>query len=489
MEGLVFGGIALVAFVATVVFGLAERARTHRGYRRTLRGTARAAGLTDVRFGSGFPQDFRFSARAGPLGVGLTIAVPDEKTIAVMTVDGLRHDPSELSFTVEDLGTRLGAALGQREIELGDGAFDNAVWLRGSPLLAHALFDAGTRSTVLQMIEGGFGVPGSSRVILEAAQVALANGTLKVQVRGQHLPFDHLCRALPAVVALGKRLVKPDQLVPRLAGNAREDPVPRVRLGNLRLLADRHPSHPLTRETLRAALTDADPDIVLAAAAALGEEARPTLLAIATGEESLDHAAARAIAALGDGLAAEDVEPLLARALRHRQPATARACLMRLGRAGGVARLAQVLAVERGELARAAAEALAATGSAEAQAPLLAALERDDPALQPAVVRALGEVGTAAAVAPLRAAAAAPGAAAGREAAVKEAVRRIQSRLTSAEAGQLSIAEAGGGELSLAEAGAGRRQGALSLAESQPTRNGAGAAPAPPSPVGRIPQA
>lgn len=88
-----------------------------------------------------------------------------------------------------------------------------------------------------------------------------------------------------------------------------------------------------------------------------------------------------------------------------------------------------------------------------------------------------------------REAAAAPGAVAGLEAALKEAVGRIQSRLTGAEAGQLSIAEAEGGELSLAEPGAGPRQGALSLAEPAPTQDGTGAIPASPPPAGRIPQA
>jgi len=111
--------------------------------------------------------------------------------------------------------------------------------------------------------------------------------------------------------------------------------------------------------------------------------------------------------------------------------------------------------VLRGELAEAAAQALGTTGRSEAEAPLLAALGHRDDAVELAATVALGRCGSAAAVPPLRRLESTSRDHACRRAA-REAVAQIQSRLTGAKPGQLSLAAGESGQLSLAEDKAGQ---------------------------------
>jgi HEAT repeat protein len=113
------------------------------------------------------------------------------------------------------------------------------------------------------------------------------------------------------------------------------------------------------------------------------------------------------------------------------------------------------MSMEKGDLAVAAAEALGATGSPAAEAPLLAALERDIPDLRVAAARALGRVGTAAAVVPLKDAEGRAGDSAFSRAA-RQAIAEIQARLPGASPGQLSIASGESGTLSLVDDERGR---------------------------------
>jgi HEAT repeat protein len=214
----------------------------------------------------------------------------------------------------------------------------------------------------------------------------------------------------------------------------------------------------MTRETMRAACGDPSDDVRVRAAIALGDEGRPTLLAVARREDSDDVAAGRAVAALGDHLTIEDARAMLGRALRSRRSETAHECLSALGRradATVIPLIAKVLAIEKGELAVTAARALGQTGLAVAEAPLLAALERDTPELRVAAAEALGRIGSAAAVLPLREIETRDRDDATRRAA-RQAVAAIQSRLPGASPGQLSLAPGDAGALSLADDATGR---------------------------------
>jgi HEAT repeat protein len=234
-----------------------------------------------------------------------------------------------------------------------------------------------------------------------------------------------------------------------------------VRPQVLATLAREFPDEPVARAALRAARADPDAEVRLRAGIALGAEGRDVLVAIAGGEGATDETTQRAVAALGWHLTTPEAVAILRNALRTRREATARACLGALGRRRGphvVPTLAKVLAVEKPGLAAAAAEALGATGDPAGEPALLAALEGEAPEVRVAATRALGRMGTTAAVQALKDLEERDRAC---RASARQAIAEIQSRLTGAEPGQLSLAGGESGQLSLAEG----EEGRLSLAK------------------------
>jgi hypothetical protein len=229
------------------------------------------------------------------------------------------------------------------------------------------------------------------------------------------------------LLALAVRLTEPGDVPARLAANAREDRNPAVRRASLlRLaeLADRTGALP----TLRRALDDADEDVRLEAALALGaDEGHAALLEIARAEVPIDANAARAAHAMGPALPTEDARFLLARAMRARHLETAAACLEALGQRGveQASMIGRVLEMERGELAVAAA-------------------------------RALGHVGAAPSIVLLREAEARTPREAALGKAAREAIAEIRSRLSGAEAGQVTLADGDEGRVSLTDDQGGR---------------------------------
>jgi HEAT repeat protein len=206
----------------------------------------------------------------------------------------------------------------------------------------------------------------------------------------------------------------------------------------------------------------------LRAAKELGAEGRDVLLALAESKGD-DALSAQAVSILGGELPFERSRALLTLALDRRRLQTACACLERLGHSqdtADVETLAKVMASEENELAAAAALALGATGSSTAEPPLILALEQERKDLWVAAATALGRVGSAAAVLPLKEAAERSALNLDLRKAARQAIAEIQSRLSSASPGQLSLAATEAGQLSLAQGEAGQ----LSLA--------AGAAPA-----------
>jgi hypothetical protein len=181
-------------------------------------------------------------------------------------------------------------------------------------------------------------------------------------------------------------------------------------------------------------------------------------MALARGEGTPDGTTARAVAELAGSLSTDEALALLRGALRTRRLATARECLGALARHRGpgvIRTLSNVLAVERPELAVAAADALGA-GDASAEPALVSALGATDASVRAAAARALGRMGTTAAVQSLRSLEE-------RDrwcrAAARQAIAVIQSRVAGGGPGQLSLAGAESGQLSLA----GNEEGRLSL--------------------------
>jgi HEAT repeats len=383
-----------------------------------------------------------------------------------------------LTIRPETLGTSLRAAVGEREIEIGDSAFDRAAWIQGSPALAHALLDRRTREALRSVFDGYLQWSGAMSFL---ASASFDDGVLRVDVpavlKGKggakgavSAVLDALAGAEPETARLGRperlpdvlaaalelagRLAPPADVARRIAENLRDEPEPGVRSRSLTALAREFPKHPATREALLAAREDPDAEVRLRAALELGDEGREALLALAGGEGAEDATTARAVTALGPRLDSAAARKLLGQALRTRRIATAQAGMEILGHRGGpdaVATLARVLAVEKGELAVAAADALGTTHAPGAEAPLVHALDSPSRELRHAAARALGRAGTAAAVPPLKAAESRH---ADLARAARQAIAEIQARLTGAEPGQLSLATAEGeaGRLSLADA-------------------------------------
>ena len=363
----------------------------------------------------------------------------------VILVQGMGHRPDDLVIHPETLGTSVGKALGAREIELGDYGFDENAYVKGSIPLIHALFDQETRRRLIGLL------------LWTDATVSLKNGVLRVVIPDTLEAPRWLAERVAAVLEVAQRLSRPADIATRLAANVRDDPIADVRLRNLNVLVREYPGRPATVTALKVALRDPSVEVRVHAAMALGDEGHDTLVAIASAEDG-DVEAGLAIGALGRKLPPRRAIAILGHALRTRRRHVAWVCLEALGRHGGatgVEPLAKVLAIEKGDLAEAAARALGETGRPEAEAPLLKALESPEAAVKLAAAVALGRSGSAAAVTPLRRLESASTDTAHRRAA-RQAIAEIQGRLTGASPGQLSLSEGEAGELSLAEDEVGR---------------------------------
>jgi len=455
LAALVVGAVA--ASVAYLV--ASARARTRAA---AWRSAATAVGLTDVREHERLGIPSSLAGRSGQLELTLDRYQRGKYESGTrITIRGMGHDAAGLSLRREGLATSFEKLVGEREIELGDPAFDGEVYVQGSTPLARAVLDAATRRLLVELLGGHIPAGGGGSV---AARVTLAGGMLRAELQQRAFvpPSERLPEVLATLLDAARRLSAPPDPARRIAENLRSEPVAGVRLQSLQMLLREFGDHPAAREALLAARSDASPEVRLRAGVALGEEGRDVLLELAAAEDAGDACAAGAVDALGARLTRERAEAILERALRARRVVTARACLRALGGggdAGALAALVKVLAAEANEVGAEAAQALATLGQPAAQPALLAALASVSAAVRTAAAGALGTLGDAGAVAPLRAAASAPAADGALKRAVRQAVAEIQSRLSGAAPGQLSLVPEAGeaGRLSLAEVDGGGR--------------------------------
>jgi HEAT repeat protein len=460
--------------LAVGLAGAALRAANSRARMAQWRSAAQEAGLADV-VGWG---DGVLTGASGPLRVRISRYEEDKASGTRVEITAPRLPPN-LTLRPEGLRTYLGFR-DRKEIEVGDAVFDDHVSVQGPPAVALALLDPDLRRTVDGMVSGRLEVRGHKPLW---ATGRLVGGVLCTEERSPAARVNvmregeepapaglyylegvyKLPELLRASVALATRLLVPEDLAQRIASNLAAEPEAGVRRKALLTLLQEFPEHAATREALVAALSDPDAELRVRAGTALSAEGREVLLGVAGGEGADDQTSARAVAALGDSLTLAQTADLLKSALRTRRVETAKRCLRVLGTHGPEATrvLAQVLLVETGELGVAAAQALAATGDAAAEAPLVRALAKGMPWLRRAAAAALGRVGTREAVAPLRDLEARDTAARG---SARQAIAEIHSRLAGAAQGQLSLAEGEAGRLSLAEGEAGR----LSLSDEEP---------------------
>jgi hypothetical protein len=419
--------LGLAAAAGLVAGGVAWHRSGKRSRIAARRDLASACGLTEVAV-DGFGT---LTGRKGPLDVTLHSYWERGRGTRV-EIRGLLAD---LWLARAGPGQRVWRALGARDLEVGDPAFDPAVLLRGPVLEVRALCDATTRS--------------AARTALEAfASLKVEGGRLTVDCDGS-APSD-----LQVLLDLGRRLRPPETPASRLAQISHADPESGVRAVALRTLTELAPGRPETQEALRIALGDESPALRLQAARTIGDAGASTLLALADDFAVPDALAAEALAALGDRFTVEQARGVLQRAAVTSRAACAREALAVVARGGAaeVSTIADVLARSSEPIQAAAATALGTIAAPSAVAPLRAALRAPSIVVAAAAARALGAFADADEVAALREAEA-RGGDLGR--AAREAIAAIHSRLSGATPGQVSLAGASG-ELSLADAADGR---------------------------------
>ena len=182
------------------------------------------------------------------------------------------------------------------------------------------------------------------------------------------------------------------------------------------------------------------------------------------------------MAALGAAFPAGRAITRLREAREAGHGATALACVENLGASGSAEAatvLVEILEADRGVLAAAAARALGSVGDARAEQALIAALDDDSSEVRVAAAETLGRIGTPLAVVPLREASAANLLNAELRRAARQAIAEIQSRVSGASPGQLSLAEDQAGQVSLVEEDT---HGQVSLAQTAAAPQSAGSA-------------
>lgn len=440
---------------------------------------AAASGLTDVRASTFLGLESKLRGDAAGLDVTIERYHRGKYEHGTrITVGGLRHGTYGLTIRAEGVASTIQKTFGEREIELGDPEFDDVAYVQGSPPLVRAIFDAETRRLVRALLDTGFRVTGEfGAKSISNIRVRVSDNELRVDMRSR--PFDKtekwLPQVLPQLLAIGHRLRRPEDLAVRIAANVRGETLEAVRLANLRTLAAEFPRHDVTHEALLAALNDGSAAVRLHAATALGPEGQTSLLEL-TSARVPDEVAARAVAALGPAFPLERAIERLREARKAGHLATAHACVDVLGAspsAEAVDSLVGVLQSDHGVLAAAAARALGRAADARVEKPLVAALDFDSSEVRVAAAEALGRVGTPLAVVPLREASAANLLNAELRRATRQAIAEIQSRVSGASPGQLSLAGDQAGQVSLVEEDT---HGQVSLAQIADAPQSAGTA-------------
>ena len=408
-------GAGLVTAVGSHVVGRRSRANAWLE-------AARTAGLDAAVLHSraGWPR--HVEGRRGALQVRI-LSFHDREANRAATRIEIRGLTRGLAFKAS-----AGAEARSDDIQLGDGMFDSEIVVGGDERVAAALLDFRTREMIRDLC--AHRIRGKKRDIVIDMGARLDRGCLVSERTLGDQPV-WLAGYLGELLDLAERLQEPANVVDRLIANVRSDKDAGVRRTNLLLLLERPASADARRTAIAAGLDDMDEDVRLEAALAAGDEGRPALLEIATHEGAGDACAARAVAALGSVLTAEQARAIVIRAADTGRIRTAEACLESLGRRGPeeAETIGRVLGAADGRLAAAAARSLAAVGSAPSIVLLREAEERlpRDHVLKQAVA---------------------------------EAVAAIRARLVGAGEGQVSLAGNDSGHVSLA----GEEEGRVSLA-------------------------
>lgn len=428
---LLVAGAAFAAGAANVL--VSERRETARV--RARQELARACGVRYV----GLADERAVVGWHGPLRIRMETSGLRERHVRVL-VEGLVR-----SLHVVPAGSgpgRPALVFADRDVTVGDPAFDAELVLQGPPATVRGRFTAETRA----LARAAFATD---------ARVRIGGGALVAEFRESRRARVPTEGQLNALLALAHALEAGVPEISRLVAVAHSDPLPTVRVLALETLLKEAADVARTRGPLREALRDPAGAVRLLAATTLGDEGRPTLHALAADGEVDDAVSASAVTALGGYLTFARAQPLLDSALAAGRTRSACALLKVMGR--GSVREAQVLVsvLERAAdeaIVAAALEALHDTGAPVAEDVFLRALPSTAVQVARAAVRGLTRVGTARSVPLLREAEGRADLAR----AAREAIVAIQARLSGATPGQVSLTGSDAGQLSVAGSADGR---------------------------------
>jgi hypothetical protein len=449
MEGL----FELIAVAVTASVGYLIAFERGRSRLRAWRETAAGVGLTGISESSSFGIPTGVVGQAGPLVVRLESYRRGKSERGTrVEIGGLGHG-GLVDVRAEGVGSQLAKVFGDREVALGDADFDRVAYVQGSPALVRAVLGADARRAMGSLFSGHFteGPGVSARTV----RTMLTDSRLRAEFRER--AFDDLGSRLPAIVkelvAVGRLLVRPDDVAVRIAENIRDEPLASVRLVNLDTLATEYPRHAATRPALVAALDDPSPEVQLRAANVLGADGHDALLRLARRHDIEETVVIRAIAALDVHYPEDLADETLRRTCESGRLQVARACIDRLAVSGAaryVQDLAALLSSTSLDLAVAAANALGSVANQTAENALVGALGSPAGEVRLAAVASLGRVGSALAVAPLHSCGADHRFDAPLRSAIRQSVATIQSRIAGASPGQLTLAADEVGQVSLA---------------------------------------
>ncbi len=298
------------------------------------------------------------------------------------------------------------------------------------------------------------------------ANVRVAAGTVRIQGESPFVRRREIADRIASAVLLARAFATPAaEIAPALAELARSAPEASTRRRSMELFLAYASDGDAREKLLRSALADPDPDVRILAANLDTGEAGVGALREALRDAGLgERRRTRVLIALGHRLPSPELVPDLARLLDGgTPPGLLRAAIRLAGRQRLTIlepRIASLAAHPRVEIVREVAEALYRIAGEEMEPTFIALLARSDDLVRASVIDGLARRGSAAAVEPLLGFVSALPIETRTSRAARSAIDAIQSRLSGAEAGQLSVADAADphGALSPAE----DREGALS---------------------------
>ena len=361
-------------------------------------------------------------------------------------VDATHHIPSHLEL---ERGTQnranTGPSVGNVNLRTGDSKFDSAVYVRGDPAEIISLLDEQTRGLIMDFSCGWTGM--------------VAAGLLEVLTPGICTDSARIIKKAQVTVDLARQLARPpSEAAKRLAHNAQNDPVPDVRLTNLKTLAARYPESKELKNTAIKALKEESPAIRLVAGRHAGSQGYRVLLELAGSTEIPEPIRMEAIHLMSIGKASKKESVAVLRNILKDHSSTQ---AIRLAAIDGLGNrfdrgcldlLVEQLAYSDEVLTPAIARALGKIDHPESETHLLRMLVFKHPETQRIASQWLGEIGSIKAVEPLLLCTEGDADRQTKKAA-REAIAMIQSRLGDVDAGSLSLISTpeGEGALSMAE--------------------------------------